>query len=205
VINPWERIQHAVSARPGRSRQVPRAAGRGQAQEGASIALLPRHAPVWEARPARPARPGRPTQVKSRKLDSCDLGVFRSHCLLPLLLRFILHKHYQIKMKKCNCVSSSLAMRLKLKSPFLPRANPPPCGLRSTLISLWAPSTPTSTSIALPFLSVLCPPHVSSSLCCCSGAYLRTKKIHYHNNLFSFFGSCLVSPRLTSINASYID
>jgi len=102
VINLWQRIQHTVSARPGRSRRLPRAAGRGQAQEGASISLRPRHASVWEAWPARlcrPTGPCRPTQMTSRKLDNCDLSVFRSHWLSVVLMRSIFHRQYQITME----------------------------------------------------------------------------------------------------------
>ena len=37
-----------------------------------------------------------PNPYASGEIDSCDLGVFRSHCLLLLLLRLIFNKHSQI-------------------------------------------------------------------------------------------------------------
>jgi len=57
--------------------------------------------------------------------------------------------------------------------------------LVSTLISLLAPSTSTSTSLALHFSLHSPPSHrLSSSFCCCWGARLRSRSFHYHNHLF---------------------
>jgi len=40
------------------------------------------------------------TPEHSRELDSCELGVFESHCLLPFLLSLIFNKHPQTNPKK---------------------------------------------------------------------------------------------------------
>jgi len=42
-----------------------------------------------------------PFPYASGELQHCDLGIFRSHCLLPLLLRLIFNKHSKTKKKKC--------------------------------------------------------------------------------------------------------
>ena len=41
--------------------------------------------------------------IASGELDSCDLGVFRSHCFLLLLPRSIFNKHSQITKKHPTC------------------------------------------------------------------------------------------------------
>jgi len=60
--------------------------------------------------------------------------------------------------------------------------------LLSILISLLAPSTPTSTSLALTFSLTPRPPSpsppFSSFFCCCWGALLRSRSFHYHNHFF---------------------
>ena len=52
-----------------------------------------------------------PTHLASGELDSCELGVFRSHCFLLVLLRLIFNQHPQFKKKvTIKCDSNSFYM-----------------------------------------------------------------------------------------------
>jgi len=84
-----------------------------------------------------------------------------------------------------------ISMTLSAKSSALHSGS----HLRSTLISLLAPSTPTSTSLALASSPPPPPPTsppLCSFFCCCWGALLGCRIFQYHNHLFSPIGGCLV-------------
>jgi len=53
-----------------------------------------------------------PAHQASGELDSCELGVFRSHSFLLLLLRLIFNKHPQIKNKNFLLESTAVAFTL---------------------------------------------------------------------------------------------
>jgi len=58
--------------------------------------------------------------IASGELDSCDLGVFRSHCFLLLLPRSIFNKHSQIT-KKTSYMPTSVSVCFLFRRRLVPR------------------------------------------------------------------------------------
>jgi len=89
---------------------------------------------------------------------------------------------------------SAISLTLSAKSPALhPRSQ-----LLSTRIWLLIPSMPPSIALAHPFslyshLTLFTSHLLSSFVCCCWGAHLRSRSFHYHNERSCALAACSYS------------